>query len=235
MNQLSQTHQPGRPQSQQQVSPMQPPGSMGSRTGGYDNVTSPSGFQGPTRDFTTPPSIGQPQRPPSGSGHERSFSHGAMLNQASMQPQSQYNARNSIQAPPPQSRFGGLGGPPQLGALPFQNQSAPRQSPTQPGPSMGFQPPTRVEQSPARSKSPPNTVAPKAEPTISRGPVFGISLERLYDNSRGPVPMVVSQCIQAVDLYGLTVEGIYRLSGSSAHVNKLKHLFDTSMFPPFII
>lgn len=39
--------------------------------------------------------------------------------------------------------------------------------------------------------------------------------------------MVVHQCIQAVDLFGLGVEGIYRLSGSVPHVNKLKTLFDT--------
>ncbi|KAJ8125765.1 hypothetical protein O1611_g7874 [Lasiodiplodia mahajangana] len=39
--------------------------------------------------------------------------------------------------------------------------------------------------------------------------------------------MVVHQCIQAVDLYGLAVEGIYRLSGSATHVTKLKNLFDT--------
>jgi hypothetical protein len=37
----------------------------------------------------------------------------------------------------------------------------------------------------------------------------------------------VYQCIQAVDLFGLGVEGIYRLSGSVPHVNKLKTLFDT--------
>lgn len=41
--------------------------------------------------------------------------------------------------------------------------------------------------------------------------------------------MVVYQCIQAVDLFGLTVEGIYRLSGSLPSVNKLKSMFDTGM------
>ncbi|KAG7291857.1 hypothetical protein NEMBOFW57_001879 [Staphylotrichum longicolle] len=39
--------------------------------------------------------------------------------------------------------------------------------------------------------------------------------------------MVVYQCMQAVDLFGLNLEGIYRLSGSVPHVNKLKNLFDT--------
>lgn len=43
--------------------------------------------------------------------------------------------------------------------------------------------------------------------------------------------MVVYQCIQAVDLFGLNVEGIYRLSGSVPSVNKLKSMFDTGEFP----
>ncbi|KAI1392387.1 RhoGAP-domain-containing protein [Hypoxylon trugodes] len=239
VNQISQfNQQQQRPESQRQGSPLQsqmpPPGSMGSRTGGYDTISSPSGFQGPARTFTPPPGITPPtQRPSSGPGHERSFSHGAMLNQGNTQPQPQYNARNSIQAPPPQSRFnGGMGGPPQLGALPFQNQPSRNQSPQQGG-VMGFQPP-RNEQSPVRSASPSNALVPKGDASISRGPVFGVSLERLYENSKGPVPMVVYQCIQAVDLYGLAVEGIYRLSGSANHVNKLKHLFDTNEDAPIL-
>lgn len=41
-----------------------------------------------------------------------------------------------------------------------------------------------------------------------------------------PVPMVVSQCIQAVDLFGLEVEGIYRLSGTNSHISRIKAMFD---------
>ena len=57
-------------------------------------------------------------------------------------------------------------------------------------------------------------------------PVFGLSLEDLLNRDGSAVPLVVYQCIQAVDLYGLEVEGIYRLSGSSAHVLKLRSIFD---------
>lgn len=46
--------------------------------------------------------------------------------------------------------------------------------------------------------------------------------------------MVVYQCIQAVDLYGLALEGIYRQSGSMAHIQKLKNMFDTGWSTPFI-
>ena len=57
-------------------------------------------------------------------------------------------------------------------------------------------------------------------------PVFCLSLEDLLIRDGSAIPLVVYQCIQAVDLYGLEVEGIYRLSGSSAHVSKLRSTFD---------
>ena len=57
-------------------------------------------------------------------------------------------------------------------------------------------------------------------------PVFGVSLDDLLKRDGSAIPLVVYQCVQAVDLFGLEVEGIYRLSGSSAHVNKLKGIFD---------
>jgi hypothetical protein len=57
-------------------------------------------------------------------------------------------------------------------------------------------------------------------------PVFGLSLEQLFERDGSAVPMVVYQCIQAVDLFGLEVEGIYRLSGTASHVNTIKAMFD---------
>ncbi|KAI8937568.1 hypothetical protein NX059_005283 [Plenodomus lindquistii] len=58
-------------------------------------------------------------------------------------------------------------------------------------------------------------------------PVFGITLEDLFRRDGSPVPMVVYQCIQAVDLYGLEVEGIYRIPGTSSHIQQMKTLFDS--------
>jgi hypothetical protein len=57
-------------------------------------------------------------------------------------------------------------------------------------------------------------------------PVFGLSLEQLFERDQSAVPMVVYQCIQAVDLFGLEVEGIYRLSGTASHITKIKAMFD---------
>ena len=60
-------------------------------------------------------------------------------------------------------------------------------------------------------------------------PVFGVTLEDLFRRDGSPVPMVVYQCIQAVDLYGLEVEGIYRIPGTSSHIQQMKALFDSGM------
>lgn len=38
--------------------------------------------------------------------------------------------------------------------------------------------------------------------------------------------MVVYQCMQAVDLFGLSVEGIYRQNGTAQHIQSLKAQFD---------
>ena len=61
-------------------------------------------------------------------------------------------------------------------------------------------------------------------------PVFGVTLDQLFARDGSPVPLVVYQCIQAVDLYGLEVEGIYRIPGTSTHIQAMKALFDNGMF-----
>lgn len=71
----------------------------------------------------------------------------------------------------------------------------------------------------------PNDVSASDMPVPSR-PVFGLSLENLLRRDGSAIPLVVYQCLQAVDLFGLEVEGIYRLSGSAAHVAKLRAIFD---------
>lgn len=61
-------------------------------------------------------------------------------------------------------------------------------------------------------------------------PVFGVALGDLLKRDGSAIPFVVCQCLQAVDLFGLEVEGIYRLSGSAAHVTKLRSLFDNGIW-----
>ncbi|KAI1329914.1 hypothetical protein F5Y16DRAFT_364358 [Xylariaceae sp. FL0255] len=229
LNQMTQMHQQGaRPPSQQQTQNSSLP-PLQTQTLGRQGTMDSMGQNSPAQNFI-PPSISAAQRTP-GSGHERSYSHGAMLNNPQTQQSPQgYNARNSSYGlPPQQSRFNGnvssplsasqQAGPPQLGALSFQTQQPNTQSPPPGGPSDYGAPPPQQDFG-ARAGSPPKASGGKQ--------VFGISLGRLYERDQLAVPMVVHQCIQAVDLYGLAVEGIYRLSGSATHVTKLKNLFDSN-------
>ena len=57
-------------------------------------------------------------------------------------------------------------------------------------------------------------------------PVFGQSLDELLQRDGVAVPHVVVQCIAAVSMFGLDMEGIYRVSGSTHHLTSLKQLFD---------
>lgn len=73
---------------------------------------------------------------------------------------------------------------------------------------------------------------PPPRPTTRDGrgvptrPVFGLSLSDLFLRDASPVPQVVYQCIQAVDLFGLDHEGIYRVSGNTVQVQELKSQFE---------
>ncbi|KAI0021402.1 hypothetical protein F4780DRAFT_778679 [Xylariomycetidae sp. FL0641] len=236
MGHMPQSYQ--QPSQAQQPPPIQTsfppgPGSLArSGTGTFDttsqnfNLGSMSAVQRPSSGAGTGTGMS------SGPGHERSFSHGALLSHPSLQTQTAQPVRNSAQFMPSQSRFNGnmsnnnspqsSSGPPQLGALPFQSQQSGPQSPQQQAASSPFQVQPPQDNALMRAPSPPPGSYP-APPTQ----MFGVPLHRLYERDEYAVPIVLHQCIQAVDLFGLAVEGIYRLSGSSAHVNRLKNLFDT--------
>lgn len=109
----------------------------------------------------------------------------------------------------------GAGGPPQLSTLPFQTSQTP--------PPQSFLPPQ--QSAPSNYSQPPTTGKTGNLPPPLK-PVFGLSLEQLFERDGSAVPMVVYQCIQAVDLFGLEVEGIYRLSGVASSLNKIKAMFD---------
>jgi hypothetical protein len=99
--------------------------------------------------------------------------------------------------------------------------------------SVGYAHPSLQNSSPLSSSySQPSIIPQQASAPLKLNnflplkPIFGINLGQLYDRDCSAVPTVVYQCIQAVDLFGLEVEGIYRLSGNASHVNKLKAMFD---------
>ncbi|KAG8534250.1 uncharacterized protein KY384_001094 [Bacidia gigantensis] len=129
------------------------------------------------------------------------------------------------QAPMPVVPFGALSGQqsgltssPQTSNYPTSISNAPPQLP-----------PAQIKsplypQPPASLGTFQNNISNTSLPALR--PVFGLSLDDLLKRDGSAVPLVIYQCIQAIDLFGLEVEGIYRLSGSSTHVNKLKGIFD---------
>ncbi|KAL9488146.1 hypothetical protein ACSS6W_000423 [Trichoderma asperelloides] len=196
--------------------------SVASRTG-PSNFNGPStgvpGSQGPAAT-STPISTEAPQSFHQ-SNHSRAFSQGNMLN-SPVSPQPQYGSVGPASGGP---RFpnGGpaLAGPPQLGALAFQESEGPSEKTSSP-PQLGL-----PYQPPGPSAPPAYSGPPALNTSAGSKPVFGVHLGRLYERDGLAVPMVVYQCIQAVDLFGLGVEGIYRQSGSMNHINRLKAMFDS--------
>lgn len=89
--------------------------------------------------------------------------------------------------------------------------------------------PQSLAQNRAPSPGPPANLPPPLKP------VFGVGLEELFRRDGSAVPMVVYQCMQAVDLFGLDVEGIYRLSGTTSHVQQIKAMFDHGEFLMFVL
>ncbi|XP_014393265.1 PREDICTED: rho GTPase-activating protein 27 [Myotis brandtii] len=53
--------------------------------------------------------------------------------------------------------------------------------------------------------------------------VFGCALATLCERERSPVPRFVQQCIRAVEARGLDIDGLYRISGNLATIQKLRY------------
>ncbi|XP_067412380.1 rho GTPase-activating protein 27 isoform X2 [Emydura macquarii macquarii] len=56
--------------------------------------------------------------------------------------------------------------------------------------------------------------------------VFGCSLQVLCERERSAVPRFVQKCIQTVEHRGLDIDGLYRISGNLATVQKLRYKVD---------
>ncbi|KAL4799403.1 hypothetical protein BDV19DRAFT_355026 [Aspergillus venezuelensis] len=163
-------------------------------------------------------------------------------------PQSTQNKRQSVAMPPPASQPPTSSQPPQLPVqIPTTGPLDNPQSPPYPQDPDSFSSPPFQPPYPTSSGPPPgpelhvvNPSSPPAQKTpypSGNGnpsnlnlpplkPVFGLSLDELYARDGTAVPMIVYQCFQAVELFGLDMEGIYRLSGSATHISQMKALFD---------
>lgn len=56
--------------------------------------------------------------------------------------------------------------------------------------------------------------------------VFGCALAVLCERERSPVPRFVQQCIRTVEARGLDIDGLYRISGNLATIQKLRYKVD---------
>ncbi|PNY24557.1 RHO GTPase-activating protein RGD1 [Tolypocladium capitatum] len=235
------------PPTPQSLNMPQSVGLTAGQQGGFSQPTSSAGQRSSTGNFG-PPGGPQGMPPPGGlqdkprpfqPPHTRSFSQGNMLAPQSA-PQQPFAPRNFAQPPP---RYGNGAtatsqGPPQLGALSFQGSRSPAQQPSPRQPGSPLQPPQDGRGSGSGSPSAPPAYGAPGQGTPPQNasapskPVYGVSLDRLYERDGLAVPMVMHQCIQAVDLFGLGLEGIYRQSGSLNHINKLKGMFDAESQNP---
>ncbi|XP_066471387.1 rho GTPase-activating protein 9 isoform X2 [Tiliqua scincoides] len=64
------------------------------------------------------------------------------------------------------------------------------------------------------------------EKGLIRDQVFGCRLEALCQREGGTVPRFVQQCVEAVEERGLDADGIYRVSGNLAVIQKLRFIVD---------
>jgi hypothetical protein len=65
---------------------------------------------------------------------------------------------------------------------------------------------------------------------ITHRPTFGVDLAEQMVRDNCEVPPIMPKCCQAIETYGLESQGIYRLSGTTSKVAKLKERLDKGMF-----
>ncbi|PAA80412.1 hypothetical protein BOX15_Mlig019834g1 [Macrostomum lignano] len=61
---------------------------------------------------------------------------------------------------------------------------------------------------------------------VRNEPVFGSTLRLICQHERSEVPNFLRRCLQAIESHGLDTEGIYRLAGNAATVQKLRLMVD---------
>lgn len=57
--------------------------------------------------------------------------------------------------------------------------------------------------------------------------MFGVSLEQQADMSEDMVPDILKRCATVVEQYALSSVGIYRISGTSSRIQKIKFKFES--------
>jgi hypothetical protein len=92
----------------------------------------------------------------------------------------------------------------------------------------GFLPPLPQLNTRAPSVSPSTPVGPAPTPDKGR-PTFGVDLAEQLMRDNVDVPLILEKCCQAIEKYGMDVQGIYRLSGTTSKVAQLKQRLDKDL------
>ncbi|KAJ8487154.1 hypothetical protein ONZ51_g4392 [Trametes cubensis] len=75
-----------------------------------------------------------------------------------------------------------------------------------------------------------NSPSPSHAPIADKGrPTFGVSLAEQMARDDVDVPLIVVKCCEAIEKYGLTTQGIYRIGGTHSKVMKLKERLDRDL------
>ncbi|KAH8928949.1 GTPase activating protein [Atractiella rhizophila] len=114
-------------------------------------------------------------------------------------------------------------GPPEEGFLPPPSQNPRR-------PSMSPPQPTQISQPslPPSNKTPPITkeLAALTPQAPSAKPTFGVDLAEQMSRDGVEVPRVLEKCCEVIEEFGLDTVGIYRLSGTTSRIQRLKQKLD---------
>ncbi|KAI9298910.1 RhoGAP-domain-containing protein [Neoconidiobolus thromboides FSU 785] len=70
------------------------------------------------------------------------------------------------------------------------------------------------------------SMSPLAQSALNPKVVYGVDLIKLAERDNLDIPIMVEKCISYIEDKGITFEGIYRRSGASTKINRLKELFN---------
>ncbi|KAG6855782.1 hypothetical protein H0H87_010880 [Tephrocybe sp. NHM501043] len=101
--------------------------------------------------------------------------------------------------------------------------------PRREGPSEeGFLPPLPRHEGDKVSHHPPNDVKASIQQVTLR-PTFGVDLAEQMTRDRVELPPILTKCCEAIEKYGMQTQGIYRISGMTSKVAKLRQQLDNDL------
>ncbi|KIK60508.1 hypothetical protein GYMLUDRAFT_167927 [Collybiopsis luxurians FD-317 M1] len=114
----------------------------------------------------------------------------------------------------------------------YAHGGSPNRGPRREGPSdEGFLPPlvTQSDRPPPPTSSSSATHVNGHPSTDKARSTFGVDLGEQMVRDDVEVPLIMKKCCEAIEKYGLDSQGIYRLSGTTSKVAKLKQLLDKDL------